>query len=561
MATFDSSKYDIPTLVAKLRDQRFDGYQPEQLAQVVEKFRDGAGPDGITGAVEALKSISGALADTEEALRTQLKALGVEWQSRAAGQASSVVAQQAGYSGAATSKVEQAAQMMFQQAEAFTRTRNKLPAPEDLRKAGGYSFADTAFSLFGFETDHAADVRTAEEARAQAVDALNAYAHDSGSYLGSASTLETPERVEVLSAPGSGVVPAVGPVPSVPDTPTTVAQGTKDVRPAVAPAGPVTPPLGTPAGTTGGAGVTGAAAAAAPGGAAGWAPGGTTGSGGAAGAGGSGGPGSAAGWGGAVESGGGGPAGAGRSGPGGSAPGGSGGADRARAGSRPGWGVRGGGPGSPALAGDAALGGAGPAGASRFPAVAPGGAAGAPGSGPAGGAAPGSPGGGPGRPAAGGASAEGAPRGVPTGAEEALGKGRSAGSGPPATTTPTAVGPGFAAVRGASGLNGLAEAAPALGAAGAGGALAGEDERHSRIGRNNAGNRIHQIPLGDLPEEEEARLTRRGGHTPDSATTRAILEPAAPRDGEEDSVRRFGVDDNDLFADRRDVSPDTIGDR
>lgn len=110
-------------------------------------------------------------------------------------------------------------------------------------------------------------------------------------------------------------------------------------------------------------------------------------------------------------------------------------------------------------------------------------------------------------------------------------------------------------------MSGFAEAAPALGAAGAGGALAGEGERPNRVGRNTAGNRIHQIPVGDLPEEEEARLSRRGGHTPGTGTTRSILEPAAPQDGDEDSVRRFGVEDEDLFADRRDVSPDTIGER
>jgi len=155
-------------------------------------------------------------------------------------------------------------------------------------------------------------------------------------------------------------------------------------------------------------------------------------------------------------------------------------------------------------------------------------------------------------------------RAVPGTADEVLGTGRAVGAVPPAPTSPTAAGPGFAAVRTPSGLSGLAEAAPALGAAGAGGAIAGEDERPHRPGRPAAGNRIHQIPVGDLPEEEEARLARRGGHTPDPATTRSILEPAAPRDGDEDgadTVRRHGIDDTDLFTDRRDVAPDTIGDR
>ena len=508
MATFDSSKYDIPTLVAKLRDQRFDGYQPEQLAQVVEKFRDGAGPTSIAGAVDALKSVSGALADTEEALRTQLKALGVEWQSRAGGQASSVVARAAGFSGEATTKVEQAAQMMFEQAEAFTRTKNKLPTPEDLRKAGGYTFGDTVFSLFGFETDHAADIRTAGEAKAQAVDALNAYAHDSGTYLGSASTVDEPAPVDELSAPGSGLTPGIGgtsaPVPSLPDGAPTRAQGATDVTPARADT--PTPAIGIPA--------AGGAAAAYPGTApigvaAPAAAGGTT----------------------PAER----PSPAGAGAVRGPVPDAS--PDSGPAGQR---GVAVTGRPGPGVSGPTGQGVSGASGWSARPAV------------PASEQVPG----GAGRSAAAHGTAAATP------AEEALGKGRVAGAAPPATTAPTAVGPGFAAVRTAAGPGGLAEAAPALGAAGAGGALAGEDERPGRTGRGTAGNRIHQIPMDDLPEEEEARLARRGGHTPDSATTRSILEPAAPRDGEEDAarVRRFGVEDDDLFSDRRDVSPDTIGD-
>ncbi|GAA3803092.1 PPE domain-containing protein [Amycolatopsis tucumanensis] len=539
MATFDSSKYDIPTLVAKLRDQRFDGYQPEQLAQVVEKFRDGAGPSGITGAVEALKSISGALADTEEALRTQLKALGVEWQSRAAGQASSVVAREAGFSGEATAKVEQAAQMMYEQAEAFTRTRNKLPAPEDLRKAGGYTFGDTVFSLFGFETDHAADVRTAEEAKAQAVDALNAYAHDSGNYLGSTSTVDAPAPVSLLSAPGTGVVAGIGgasaPVPSLPDTAPTQAQGTKDVTPARVDT--PTPPMGVPAAPAAGASLAGVTPAGAGGGTTAGRPAAPAPTGSVAGGSGS--------------------------------PGGAGFAGERRASASPESKNTGGQSGaatggraipSSGSAVGARPGSAGQPGAGQVHGAGGRSAAGAPGTGLGPGVGLGA-GTGSGAGAAGGSGAGGGSAATP--AEEALGRGRSAGAMPPSTTSPNAVGPGFAAVRTPSGLSGLAEAAPALGAAGASGALAGEGERQSRVGRNTAGNRIHQIPSDDLPEEEEARLARRGGHTPDSATTRSILEPAAPQDGEEDAghVRRFGVDDNDLFTDRRDVSPDTIGDR
>ena len=174
MTTFDSGQYDIPTLIGKLRDQRFDGYDSESLAQEVERFREGGGTASMGNAVNALKQVAGALSQTDQTLRDQLGALGVHWESTAGGQANTVLAQQAGFSDDANTKVSAAAQLIFEQGEAFNRTKNKLPDPDALRQGdGGYTLGDTVFSLFGFETDHAKDVRANLEARAQAVDALS----------------------------------------------------------------------------------------------------------------------------------------------------------------------------------------------------------------------------------------------------------------------------------------------------------------------------------------------------------------------------------------------------
>jgi hypothetical protein len=138
------------------------------------------------------------------------------------------------------------------------------------------------------------------------------------------------------------------------------------------------------------------------------------------------------------------------------------------------------------------------------------------------------------------------------------------GSVPGSSASGTNVGPGFANVRAAGGVGGLAEGAPAIGAAGAGGAVGGEDERRGRgVGKNNAGKRVQQLPMGELPEEEEAQRAKNAAPQPPSRErTRAILEPAATQDGEEDAehVRRYGIDDKDLFSDPRAVSPDLIGD-
>jgi hypothetical protein len=509
---FDSSRYDIPTLIGKLHDQRFDGYDAETLAQEVEKFQAGGGTAGMSNAVDALKKVAGALSHTDTTLRDQLAALGVVWQSEAGGQASAVLSQQAGFSSDANTKVAQAAQLIFEQGEAFTRTKNKLPDPAALRQGdGGYSVADTLFSLFGFETDHAKNVKSSLEAKAQTVDALNAYAHDSGNYLASSEPVAEPQSMDLLEAPGYAVQSLGGPAPvtpappvrSVPDVSPTQAAGAKDapVRtvPVVAapPPAPIantpTPPIGVPAAYTGSA-VTAPQQA-------------TT-------------PSSTA--------------------PAASSPtepisGVTSGGKRAPAHQEAVRPVPGAAPVAPGeqLSGGGVVSGGGVAGGRSSSAW--------------------------GKPSSGGAV-----EGVPGAADSALGKGKMFGSVPGSSASGTSVGPGFANVRAAGGVGGLAEGAPAIGAAGAGGAVGGEDERRGRgVGKNNAGKRVQQLPIGELPEEEEAQRAKNAGPQPPSRErTRAILEPAATQDGEEDAehVRRYGIDDKDLFSDPRAVSPDLIGD-
>jgi hypothetical protein len=155
---------------------------------------------------------------------------------------------------------------------------------------------------------------------------------------------------------------------------------------------------------------------------------------------------------------------------------------------------------------------------------------------------------------------------TPSGGDAVLGKGKMFGS-MPGGSTGTTVGPGFATVRGAGGVSGLAEAAPAIGAAGAGGFVSGDRDRPGRgagARKNDTGKRSRQLPIGDLPEEAEAESARKATPQPPSPEqTRAILEPAATQDGAEDAdhVRRYGIDDRDLFTDQRRVTPDLIGDK
>jgi hypothetical protein len=115
---------------------------------------------------------------------------------------------------------------------------------------------------------------------------------------------------------------------------------------------------------------------------------------------------------------------------------------------------------------------------------------------------------------------------------------------------------------------GGADGVTAIGAAAVGGATSGENERGRRgVGRSTAAERgkpVRPLNVGDLPEEEEAeRANRASPQVPSRERTRAILEPAATQDGDEDAehVRHYGVDDRDLFTDQREVSPNLIGDQ
>ncbi|MEU4251001.1 hypothetical protein AB0F15_26695 [Amycolatopsis sp. NPDC026612] len=523
---------EFSELADGIRNHRFDGWTNTAIADQITRMVNGDGTGSIGTAVDALKAVATALAHTDETLRAQLLKLGVEWQSQAGGAASQVFTEQAGFSQDATTKVAHAAEMVFEQGEAFNRTKYKLPDAETVRKgAGGYSLTDgLLLSLIGFETDHARQVEAANDAKAQATQALNEYAQDSGTNLLSTQALSDPESLK-LAAPGiapgvldvagaavavtpdGGVKPASDKVRSVhvdppvvqpvshtvhADPPTPVygvaAHQQQPSRPAPQPqpqprqTGSVTAPAAqhtTPSSSTTPAGVKPAPSSPGPG----WvhAPG---------------------------------------RGPSGAPPGRF----------TPGPGAEGHGepfvpPGAP---------GALPPGSA--PATAP--------IKSLGGSGGGTPGG-----ATGIDSSTGrAPDGL-------LAKGRTVGAAPQAALPPgqfTAE-RGFAVKPGAS-PGELGAGAAAIGAGAAGGALSGDKERQRREKGGPKGP-VRPLPVGELPEEEAVALRKSEQISPKQQPGEAkFLSEAAPQEDDAEHVRRYGVDDQDLFADQRMVSPDVLGD-
>jgi hypothetical protein len=504
---------DISSFAERIRDQRFDGFTDTGLADEIVKFQGGDGIGSVSGAVDALKAIAGALAETDTALRSELGKLGVEWQSTAGGKAGEVFTEQAGFSQDAEEKVSHSAEMIFAQGEAFNRTLYKLPDPEAVRAgAGGLTLTDSLASLIGFETDHATKVAAANNARAQALEALNAYATDSGDYLSSSQAITGPQSLKLDSGAGSadpmalggsavdfgGDAANVGGTGSTGSTTAAHADAPLNTQPiahparyvAPAPHEAVTPPMGFPAPSTG-----------------------------------------------------------------------------SRSAPRPQPGAT-----TPSSTYTPPSSGASPA-TTPIPTgrsgLAPGvvvGAAGQPEASRTGGfGAPqnaftstGSPindvlGNAP-------AARPGLGSGATAGAE--LGPPKLVGAGPQAPAPPAEIGGTFpAAARGGPAPGEFGAGATAVGAGGAGGAVSGEKERQGRgFGRDklNDGRTLNRLPMDELPEEEATAARNAGKLAPPARENPGFLEAAAPQQDDANHVRRFGVDDKDLFSDPRPVSPDVL---
>ncbi|GAB2765246.1 hypothetical protein [Amycolatopsis magusensis] len=538
---------DIAAMVERIRGHRFDGYTPNGIADEIDKFRSGGGVGGIGEAVDAMKAVATELAETDKTLREELAKLGVAWTSGAGGRASAVLVEQAGFSSDAGDKVTQSAELIFAQGEAFTRTLHKLPESSAIRAgSGGYSVGDGLMSLIGYETDHAKAVKASREAKEQAVGVLNDYAKASGDNLSWTEALNAPEALNLAGTPGGPSPLDIGtqaanvhaggsPIDDCP--PTSGGKGSMPTTKSGAGSfDPPTPPMGIPAQPQGGSrpGVSIPDSSTAPSGAT---------------------PPAAA--------------------PPAAAPPVAGGPVV---------------PGRPPQHGSPNQPGPTHPGVPGAPGVphAPGGIGQTPPGGQSGGkpfpggigtpvspgtpGAPGSTGGYAGKLgglAGGGAGADnlvGGKGGAPGGgaADGPLGKGKVFGSGPQAPT-PQSVGGGFTAVPKPGGVGDFASGAAALGAGAVGGAMAGGDgDRRGRgVGRGGSPGafpRVNQVPMGDLPEEE-ARALRRSGQGGETDKRRGFLEQAATQDGEHDAehVRKFGIDDKDLFTDQRMVAPDVIG--
>ncbi|GGU18829.1 hypothetical protein [Lentzea flava] len=197
----------------QLTDWNFDGWSNEKLADEVHKLQTGSGELArqFAKASDVLRDLAGSLQEVDQELRTQLKALGIDWGGAAGeqGQQQTKVTSE-GFEDAGQATVGNS-DAMARQGESTTSARHSSPDAETLRKDSEKTLLDKGAGLIGIETDHAAEVEATNRARQQAIDSLNGYTKNSQSAIDSFRTPNPPPDIVVASgAVSTPVGPPVG---------------------------------------------------------------------------------------------------------------------------------------------------------------------------------------------------------------------------------------------------------------------------------------------------------------------------------------------------------------
>ncbi|HJP77079.1 MAG TPA: PPE domain-containing protein, partial [Pseudonocardiaceae bacterium] len=203
-----AKSYAPPSTDTSLADLRWEGMSNAQLAAAVQQLNNGSGAAAMTTAADALANVAADLSQINDALQTQLQAIGVNWQSQTASDlADQMLSASAAYGGTVTDQGGGSSTAINQQAEAYATARNAAPQPQAL--AGNTAQSNSAMAagnspFTGHGNDHAAQAGKANAARNQAVDAMNNYTSSSQSNLGGYAPPPPPPGIGVGTGPSSG---------------------------------------------------------------------------------------------------------------------------------------------------------------------------------------------------------------------------------------------------------------------------------------------------------------------------------------------------------------------
>ena len=187
-------------MATQLGDFRFDGYTNGQLADQVNKLKQGQGSAALQPVIDTLHGVAQDLVATNDILHTQLGKLGIDWQSAAGQGATNTLDSTANYSDDSQYNITGTNSALTTQADSHTVAQS-APAPStDTQK----NTVDNVAGFFGYQTDHAKEVEQAQADRDQAIQQLNAYQQNSQDALASTTPMSAPPNIGLTAQPVQG---------------------------------------------------------------------------------------------------------------------------------------------------------------------------------------------------------------------------------------------------------------------------------------------------------------------------------------------------------------------
>src|SRR5882757_3599383 len=186
--------------MAQLGDIRFDGFSNGQLADQVNKLKQGQGAAALQPVIDMLHGVAQDLVATNDILHKELGKIGIDWQSQAGQGATDTMTSTVNYGDDSQYNITGTNSALTTQADSHSVAQS-APAPStDTQK----SFVDNAAGFFGYQTDHAKEVEQAQADRDQAIQQLNSYQTNSQDAIASTSPMSAPPTIGLTAQPVQG---------------------------------------------------------------------------------------------------------------------------------------------------------------------------------------------------------------------------------------------------------------------------------------------------------------------------------------------------------------------
>ncbi|WP_309109809.1 hypothetical protein [Saccharothrix sp.] len=238
----------------QLKDHRFQGLDNAGLMTLVQQFTQSNAAERFSRASQALRELAASLESVDNTIRGLLAPMGHAWQ----GAAGDVGHEKVTYTAEAATSGTEAGQRNSKatavQGDAYSDSRNGMPEPSRLQGDTETNFWDDAGGFFGYETDHAKEVKETQAAREQVIRGFDQYVDASRDSLNQYQGMNKPPTFEVTtasSAVGTPVAAVQQPGGGIGQVPGGVPGGLPGGTPQVPGGGQVPLPPQVPGGSTG----------------------------------------------------------------------------------------------------------------------------------------------------------------------------------------------------------------------------------------------------------------------------------------------------------------------